>query len=79
MSQSGSRWGDCTSGGTTYLQPVNETPVGAYGLTLRTSGGGGTPQPTSCSGYEATYSGSGVQRWQLIPAELAPAPATATE
>ncbi|MFC3501609.1 S1 family peptidase [Micromonospora krabiensis] len=49
--------GNCTSGGTTYFQPVNEI-LSAYGLTLRTGGGGGEPPPTGCSGYEATYTGS---------------------
>ncbi|MEO3862696.1 ricin-type beta-trefoil lectin domain protein [Acrocarpospora sp. B8E8] len=33
--------GNCSSGGTTFYQPVNEI-LGAYGLTLTTSGGGGT-------------------------------------
>jgi len=50
--------GNCTSGGTTYFQPVNEI-LSAYGLTLTTSGGGpGEPPPTGCSGYEFTRSGS---------------------
>jgi streptogrisin C len=51
--------GNCTSGGTTYFQPVNEI-LSAYGLTLTTSGGGEPPPPppTGCSGYEGTYSGS---------------------
>ncbi|WBB69973.1 S1 family peptidase [Micromonospora sp. WMMD812] len=49
--------GNCTSGGTTYFQPVNEI-LSAYGLTLRTSGGGEPPPPTGCTGYEATYTGS---------------------
>ncbi|MEV1333234.1 S1 family peptidase [Micromonospora costi] len=48
--------GNCTSGGTTYFQPVNEI-LSVYGLTLRTSGGG-EPPPTGCTGYEATYTGS---------------------
>ncbi|MCW2877071.1 MAG: streptogrisin [Sphaerisporangium sp.] len=48
--------GDCTSGGTTYFQPVNEI-LSAYGLTLKTSGGG-TPPPTGCSGYQQTFTGS---------------------
>jgi streptogrisin C len=54
--------GNCTTGGTTYFQPVNEI-LSAYGLTLTTSGG--TQPPTtpppgggSCSGYEATYPGT---------------------
>jgi streptogrisin C len=51
--------GNCSSGGTTYFQPVGEI-LSAYGLTLVTSdGGGGTPQPpTGCSGYARTYTGS---------------------
>jgi streptogrisin C len=50
--------GNCSVGGTTYYQPVNEI-LSAYGLTLTTSGGG-TPPPggSTCTGYEATYSGS---------------------
>ncbi|MCG5212059.1 S1 family peptidase [Streptosporangium sp. KLBMP 9127] len=46
--------GNCTSGGTTYFQPVNEA-LTAYGLTLAT---GGTPPPTGCTGYQNTYTGS---------------------
>ncbi|MFI6763187.1 S1 family peptidase [Micromonospora sp. NPDC050417] len=49
--------GNCSSGGTTYFQPVNEI-LSVYGLTLRTGSGGGDPPPTGCTGYEATYSGS---------------------
>jgi streptogrisin C len=52
--------GNCSSGGTTYFQPVNEI-LSAYGLTLTTSGGGNPPPPpppTGCSGYEATYTGT---------------------
>ncbi|GIG81750.1 S1 family peptidase [Planotetraspora kaengkrachanensis] len=45
--------GNCTSGGTTYFQPVNEI-LSTYGLTLVTSGGGGG----TCSGYQSTYTGS---------------------
>ncbi|BCB75502.1 alpha-lytic protease prodomain-containing protein [Phytohabitans flavus] len=48
--------GNCTSGGTTYFQPVNEI-LTAYGLTLTTSGGG-NPPPTGCTGHEFTRSGS---------------------
>ena len=53
--------GNCSSGGTTYFQPVNEI-LSAYGRTLVTSGGG-TPPPTEpppggCSGQEFTVSGS---------------------
>ncbi|NLU78550.1 S1 family peptidase [Micromonospora sp. HNM0581] len=58
--------GNCSIGGTTYFQPVNEI-LSAYGLTLRTSGGGNPPPPTGCSGYEATYTGSissGQRRYQ---------------
>ncbi|MEU9886755.1 S1 family peptidase [Sphaerisporangium sp. NPDC051011] len=47
--------GNCTSGGTTYFQPVNEI-LSVYGLTLKTSGG--NPPPTGCSGYQQTVSGS---------------------
>ncbi|GHJ47884.1 serine protease [Catellatospora sp. TT07R-123] len=52
--------GDCTSGGTTYFQPVNEI-LQAYSLTLTTSG---TTPPSSpppgggCTGYEFTRTGS---------------------
>ncbi|HEX2773599.1 MAG TPA: S1 family peptidase, partial [Micromonosporaceae bacterium] len=52
--------GNCTSGGTTYFQPVNEI-LSAYGLTLRTSGSPPPPPPpppTGCSGYEFTYTRS---------------------
>ncbi|MBG0562226.1 S1 family peptidase [Actinoplanes aureus] len=53
--------GNCTSGGTTYFQPVNEI-LTAYGRTLVTSGGGGTTPPTTpptgCSGYEFSVNGS---------------------
>jgi streptogrisin C len=49
--------GNCSSGGTTYFQPVNEI-LSVYGLTLTTSGGGEPPPPTGCSGYEFTRSGS---------------------
>ena len=49
--------GNCTSGGTTYFQPVNEI-LSVYGLTLTTSGGTDPPPPTGCSGYEFTRSGS---------------------
>jgi streptogrisin C len=52
--------GNCSSGGTTYYQPVNEI-LSVYGLTLRTSGGGGgttPPPPTGCTGHENTRSGS---------------------
>ncbi|MEV4665180.1 alpha-lytic protease prodomain-containing protein [Micromonospora echinofusca] len=49
--------GNCTSGGTTYFQPVNEI-LSAYGRTLVTSGGGNPPPPTGCSGYEFSATGS---------------------
>ncbi|MEW2383501.1 S1 family peptidase [Micromonospora sp. NPDC047707] len=58
--------GNCSSGGTTYFQPLNEI-LSVYGLTLRTSGGGEPPPPTGCTGYEATYTGSissGQSRYQ---------------
>ncbi|WP_347943363.1 S1 family peptidase [Sphaerisporangium sp. TRM90804] len=48
--------GNCSSGGTTYFQPVNEI-LSVYGLTLKTSGGG-EPPPTGCSGYQQTLTGS---------------------
>ena len=53
--------GNCSSGGTTYFQPVNEI-LQAYGLTLLT-GTGGTQPPTTppsgtCTGYEFTRNGS---------------------
>jgi streptogrisin C len=48
--------GNCSSGGTTYFQPVNEI-LSAYGLTLTTSGGGGGGGG-GCTGYEATFTGS---------------------
>jgi streptogrisin C len=47
--------GNCTSGGTTFFQPVNEI-LSAYGRTLVTSGG--PPPPPGCSGYEFTATGS---------------------
>jgi streptogrisin C len=59
--------GNCTSGGTTYYQPLVEI-LNVYNLTLVTSGGGGgTPPPpppppppggSGCTGYEFTVSGS---------------------
>jgi streptogrisin C len=53
--------GNCTSGGTTYFQPVNEI-LNAYGLTLLTGSGGTSspPPPTSgtCSSYPNVYTGS---------------------
>ncbi|GCD95769.1 S1 family peptidase [Embleya hyalina] len=55
--------GNCSSGGETYHQPVNEI-LQTYGLTLTT--GGGNP-PTGCAGAQNTYSGtlaSGAQATQ---------------
>jgi streptogrisin C len=54
--------GNCTIGGTTYFQPVNEI-LSAYNLTLRTGSSGGDPgnpppNPTGCTGYQYRYSGS---------------------
>ncbi|NUT94529.1 MAG: S1 family peptidase [Saccharothrix sp.] len=49
--------GNCSSGGTTYFQPVNEI-LQTYGLTLVTGGGGDPNPPTGCSSSEATYNGS---------------------
>ncbi|HZB47605.1 MAG TPA: S1 family peptidase [Mycobacteriales bacterium] len=51
--------GNCSVGGTTYFQPVNEI-LSAYGRTLVTSGGGEPPPPPppGCSGYEFTRTGS---------------------
>ena len=51
--------GNCTTGGTTYFQPVNEI-LAAYGLTLVTSGGGGSnpPPPSGCASYPNVFTGS---------------------
>jgi streptogrisin C len=50
--------GNCTSGGTTFFQPVNEI-LSAYGRTLVTSGSPPPPPPpTGCSGYEFSRTGS---------------------
>ncbi|WP_327086262.1 S1 family peptidase [Nonomuraea sp. NBC_01738] len=46
--------GNCSSGGTTYFQPIGEI-LSKGGLTLITSG---TNPPTGCSGYRETYTGS---------------------
>ncbi|MER5423342.1 S1 family peptidase [Streptosporangium roseum] len=46
--------GNCSSGGTTYFQPINEI-LQVYGLTLVT---GGSNPPTGCTGYQNTYNGS---------------------
>ncbi|GII90030.1 S1 family peptidase [Sinosporangium siamense] len=48
--------GNCTSGGTTYFQPVNEI-LSTYGLTLVTSGGG-NPPGGACAGYQQRLSGT---------------------
>ncbi|WP_326640934.1 S1 family peptidase [Streptosporangium sp. NBC_01755] len=59
--------GNCTSGGVTYFQPVDEI-LTTYGLTLTTVGAGTTPPGTtppgttppsasSCSGYPKTVTG----------------------
>lgn len=52
--------GNCSSGGTTYFQPVNEI-LQTYGLTLVTTGGGpgdpGDPPGGNCEG-DSTYTGS---------------------
>ncbi len=59
--------GNCSSGGTTYFQPVNEI-LQVYGLQLLTSGGPTNPPsspPTGCGGHEfsvgGTLSGGGNQ------------------
>jgi streptogrisin C len=49
--------GNCTIGGTTYYQPVNEI-LSAYGLTLVTGDGGGGEQPGGCAGHQNTRTGS---------------------
>jgi len=50
--------GNCSSGGTTYFQPVNEI-LSAYGRTLLTSGGTPpTEPPSGCSGFEYSVTGS---------------------
>ncbi|GHH63294.1 serine protease [Streptosporangium violaceochromogenes] len=48
--------GDCTYGGTTYFQPINEI-LQVYGLSLVTDGGG-NPPAGGCSSYQSAYSGS---------------------
>jgi streptogrisin C len=47
--------GNCSSGGTTYFQPVNEA-LSAASVSLVTGGGGTTP--TGCTGEETAFSGS---------------------
>lgn len=49
--------GNCSSGGTTYFQPVNEI-LQAYNLTLVTSGGGDPDPPGDCSD-DADFTGTG--------------------
>ncbi|HEX4817974.1 MAG TPA: S1 family peptidase [Nonomuraea sp.] len=49
--------GNCSSGGTTYFQPIGEI-LSAGSLTLVTAGGSDPPPPTGCQNYEETYSGS---------------------
>ncbi|MBT2226388.1 S1 family peptidase [Nonomuraea sp. NEAU-A123] len=50
--------GDCSSGGTTYFQPIGEI-LTAYGLTLRTTAGNPPPPVTgTCTGFPSTYTGS---------------------
>jgi streptogrisin C len=63
--------GNCSSGGTTYFQPVNEI-LGAYGLTLVTGDGGNPPPPPppgGCQDYEITQTGtlSGTNAVQYHP------------
>ncbi|TQJ00909.1 streptogrisin C [Amycolatopsis cihanbeyliensis] len=54
--------GNCSSGGTTFFQPVNEI-LSAYGLTLVTDGGGGDPPPPpppgDCGDLSAWNAGTG--------------------
>jgi streptogrisin C len=50
--------GNCTSGGTTYFQPVNEI-LSVYGLTLVTNGSPPPPPPGgACSSFPNVYTGS---------------------
>jgi streptogrisin C len=50
--------GDCTAGGTTFFQPVNEI-LQDNGLTLvTTTSGTPAPTPASCTGLEASGTGS---------------------
>ncbi|MFD2797683.1 S1 family peptidase [Promicromonospora vindobonensis] len=49
--------GNCSSGGTTYFQPVNEA-LSAANVSLITGGGGTTPPPTGCTGERTAFSGS---------------------
>ncbi|GLZ82014.1 serine protease [Actinorhabdospora filicis] len=49
--------GNCSSGGTTYFQPVGEA-LSASGATLKTSGSGPGPGPGTCGTHPNNYSGS---------------------
>jgi streptogrisin C len=49
--------GNCSSGGTTYFQPVNEA-LSAANVSLITGGGGTTPPPTACADERTAFSGS---------------------
>ncbi|MDP9848478.1 S1 family peptidase [Streptosporangium lutulentum] len=50
--------GDCSSGGTTYFQPIGEI-LTAYGLSLRTTAGNPPPPTTgTCTGYPNTVTGT---------------------
>jgi len=49
--------GNCSSGGTTYFQPLNEI-LQTYGLTLKTTGGGGEEPPADCETSKERMSGS---------------------
>jgi streptogrisin C len=54
--------GNCSSGGTTFYQPLQEI-LSRYGLTLVTSGGGGgdpppPPPPGGCTNYDNVFTGS---------------------
>ncbi|HEX6194977.1 MAG TPA: S1 family peptidase [Jiangellaceae bacterium] len=63
--------GNCTTGGVTYFQPVQEI-LSAYGLTLVTGDGGGgdpPPPPDGCDDYEYTFDGylSGTGDYEIEP------------
>ncbi|MEV0597234.1 S1 family peptidase [Nonomuraea cavernae] len=50
--------GDCSSGGTTYFQPIGEI-LTTYGLSLRTTAGNPPPPTTgTCTGFPSTVTGS---------------------
>ncbi|GAA4223750.1 hypothetical protein FHR32_003133 [Streptosporangium album] len=50
--------GDCSSGGTTYFQPIGPV-LSAYGLTLVTTAGNPPPPATgTCTGYPRTSTGT---------------------